>query len=188
MQRAAMTGVPSLFEFDFSAPAPVAPLRVGDIARQLLPFVGKFQTVYPYWQVIAEHPASTPARRLLSCRAVPVSEYMGERHVFKADQLQATGLSWRVPSETEIDGWMQREWHTTQYAASLDLKEDGTVFDFEGRWRARGAVGHITGRRGDGGIYIKYPPLSAEAELLALMAHLPYQCGRHARRTYEVPA
>lgn len=177
---------PSLFDFDFSTPAPVAPLQVGDVAQQRAPLAGRFQTVFPYWQVIGAHPDSTPARRLLLCRAVPVSEYMGDIHVFEPQHLQATGLSWRVPSHADIDLWMQAEWRTTQFTARLNGQPDGTIFDFEGHWRARGAIGTIVRRRDAQGIYIKYPPLAAEAELLALMADLPYQCGRHTRATYKV--
>lgn len=176
------THAPSVFDFDFSTNR--MPFQPGEIVQQTCPMLGHCQTVFPYLQVLGPLRQSTPARRMYLCRVVPVSEYPGRVAGLGADMLRSTGLHWRVPDHHEVEMWLQKEWGINGFLAQLNFQEDGTIFEFEGQWQSRGGIGEVRRRR-DNGVYVKYPPLQAEAELLDLMKDLPYQIGQFQRGTYR---
>lgn len=176
--------LPSLFDFDFSQPTPVLPLGPGDIVRQRGGLHGKFEVAFPYWQIVALHPESRLDSPLWMCRAVPVSEYPGQVANLRPNQMEATGLRWRVPSHAEIERWLKDNWEINSYLAALDFSPDGTIFICHGSttWNRGNFQIVRPGRTAHWGEYVKFPPLPEEAELLELMRDLPWQCGCTLRR------
>lgn len=174
---------PSLFEFDFTSPAPTTPLQRGDIVRQRGTLAGRFTTVFPFWQVLGPHPDTTPLRPLWLCRAVPVSAYPGQLHVFEPGAVERTGHSWRVPDHDEIETWLREEWGLNTFLAALNMQPDGTHFYYRAHWEASGARGEVVREhpRLTGGVFVRLPLLSAEAELLALLGDAEWQCGAVTR-------
>lgn len=174
---------PSLFDFDFSQPTAAQPLEPGDVVRQRGSGVGKFRTVFPYWQVLGTHPDSTPLRTLLRCRAVPVSAYPGQVAVFTPSQLEPTGLRWRVPGDAEVERWMTDTWGFGGFVAALNWQSDGTHFYYRAHWESGGARGEVVRDHPKigGGVFVRLPTLPAEAPLLELMRDLPWACGATTR-------
>lgn len=168
-----------LFEFDFS-PSAAPALTPGMIVRQCIRSAGLRGVLFPYWQVLSRHPESQPLRTLWLCRAAPVSEYPGQLHVFETGEIEPTGVSWQVPTHQQIDAWVQQEWGINLFTAKLNFQADGSVFLYRPMWAASGAPGTLI-RETEQGVYVKLPPLGPEADLLARMSALPYQCGRWTR-------
>lgn len=175
---------PSLFEFDFREAPGVPALTPGDLVRQRRGTLGQVQTVFPYWQVLGLHPGASPLRPEWLCRAVPVSEYVGNLWVFPTDALEPLGAQVPVPSHNDVYRWMQGEWGASPYTVKLNFQPDGTVYFFTALWEAAGCPGQVVRSNPHGGVYVKLPLLRAERELLDVMRGLPWQCGRFTRDFY----
>lgn len=166
---------PSLFDFDFSQPVPVVPLGVGDIVRKAMREEWRHTwRDFAYWQIVAAHPSSTPLDPIWLCRAVPVSTYGGQVEALRPRQIERTGLSWRVPSCAEVEGWMERHWSINGFHFGLDFKSDHTVFICKGdaTWNRGNFEIVRPGGSAHWGAYVKFPSLPEEAELLELMGDL----------------
>jgi hypothetical protein len=99
------------------------PLPEGTIVRQSWPWIGSYDVIFPYWQIIAlAHPGfealektercvklgkfiiDMPGQPLkYLCEAIPRSVYPGAIHWFRPEDVVPTGLGWPAPPRSRLE-------------------------------------------------------------------------------------
>lgn len=92
--------------------------KPGDIVRQSWPWIGRYEQIYPYLQVREQRYDIEAGQMTYICASVPYG-WMPDAWWFREKDLFPTGLSWRIPTDEEIDSWFHAI-GTNRYVAKIN--------------------------------------------------------------------
>ncbi len=102
--------------------------EIGEIVMQTKPFVGSFNTIFPFWQVIESY--IDLGERLYRCYPIPYGVFPYEVHNFKEEGITSIGKKWKVFTREELTELCKK-----YYKVSVFVKSLNQSINDNGQWR-----------------------------------------------------